>query len=426
MHGAGLLAENGIDAFPVGLGIFLFPCFHGVGADQKVVIHGVEDAAALGVHGVAGHLLDGGDGVHISPGFFIQNGIGAAAGMDGEKAVACHGGDILGEYTGRIDDQRRIEGAAVGGDAVNVAVLQLHAQHRGIEGDPGAVLHGIFGIGDGEPVGADAAGGRIGDGKGKVQVGLPAGKLLPGDQLGIADAVPVFADAAVHGDHRLEGGFFEADILPHPVKRHAQLPADRFHMFIAPADVVMLERPRGKVDAGMHLAVIAAAGLQCKVGFLFHQQDIQIPLGKLPRDGRPGNAPADDEDIGVLPLQGAIPQRGTAHGLLPYLIAADIIDHVDTAVLCGRHGAGLDDLRPCDQMTGQQDAVLIKPCRDRPAEVFFQPPVQLCDVHFAAPPVIVGQVADSNLMIPPGSGNVNIPQRILDGQTGHFMVSFCQ
>ena len=41
----------------------------------------VEDAAALGVHGVAGHILDGGDGVHISPGFFIQNGIGAAAGI---------------------------------------------------------------------------------------------------------------------------------------------------------------------------------------------------------------------------------------------------------------------------------------------------------------------------------------------------------
>ena len=99
----------------------------------------------------------------------------------GEEAVPRHGGDLLREDTGGIDDQRGINGAAVGGNAMYFAILYLHAQHGGIQRDLGTVLHGVFGIGDGKPIGTDTAGGRIGNGEGKTEIGLPAAQLLPGD-----------------------------------------------------------------------------------------------------------------------------------------------------------------------------------------------------------------------------------------------------
>lgn len=87
----------------------------------------MQNAAAFGVVSVPGNIHDRGDGVHIGPGLFIQDGIGATAGMNGEEAVPRHGGDLLREDAGGIDDQRGINGAAVGGDAMYFAILYLHA-----------------------------------------------------------------------------------------------------------------------------------------------------------------------------------------------------------------------------------------------------------------------------------------------------------
>ena len=395
VHGALLLLEHMVDAFPVGFGVLFFPSFYGIGANQQVIVDGVQYAAAFGVVSVPGNIHDGGDGVHIGPGLFIQDGIGAAAGMDGEEAVPRHGGDLLREDAGGIDDQRGINGAAVGGDAMYFAILYLHAQHDGIQRDLGTVLHGVFGIGDGKPIGTDTAGGRIGDGEGKTEIGLPVAQLLPGDELGIGDAIPIFTDAAIEGNEGLKPGFFEADILPHPLKGNIKFPAELIVHGISSADIVVLERAAGKIDAGVDLAVIAAGSLQCQIGFLFHQQDIQLPFGKLPGDGGPGNAPADDEDIRLSAFQLGIPQSGDADGLLPCLIAADIIDHMGGTVFFGCQRTGLYHFLPSGQSTAEDNISLRKCGCYRRAKAFFQPPVYPADVHFPAPPVLVGQAADS-------------------------------
>ena len=238
------------------------------------------------------------------------------------------------------------------------AILYLHAQHGGIQRDLGTVLHGVFGIGDGKPIGTDTAGGRIGDGEGKTEIGLPAAQLLPGDELGIGDTIPLFTDEAVEGNEGLKPGLFETDILPHPLKGNIKFPAELIVHGISSADIVVLERAAGKIDAGVDLAVIAAGSLQCQIGFLFHQQDIQLPFGKLTGDGGPGNAPADNKDIRLSAFQGGIPQSGDADGLLPCLIAADIIDHMGGTVFFGRQGTGFHRFCPGGQMPRKHDAAI--------------------------------------------------------------------
>ena len=117
--------------------------------------------------------------------------------------VFCHGGNLFGKDTGGINNQCGIKGAAIGGYAVYFSFLYFHAQYGCIQRDTRTILHSIFGIGNGEPIGADAAGGRIGNGERKVKVWLPAAQFLAGNQFGIRNAIAVFADAAIGRNQRL-------------------------------------------------------------------------------------------------------------------------------------------------------------------------------------------------------------------------------
>ena len=244
-----------------------------------------------------------------------------------------------------------------GGD---LSVRDVHAQHGRVERDARAVLHGVFRVGDRQPVGADAAGVWIRDGKAGlgIEVRLAAQQLLAGDELGVGDAVVILAPHAVAPHGRTQPAVLEADILPHPLKGNIKFPAELIVHGISSADIVVLERAAGKIDAGVDLAVIATGSLQCQIGFLFHQQDIQLPFGKLPGDGGPGNAPADDEDIRLSAFQRGIPQSGDADGLLPCLIAADLIDHMGGTVFFGCQGTGFHRFRPGGQMPRKHDAVI--------------------------------------------------------------------
>ena len=99
--------------------------------------------------------------MQIGADFFIQNGVGAPPGVNGEKAISCHGGNLLGKDARSIDDQRGIYRSPVGGHAGDAAVFDLHTQHRRIQKHPDAVLDGVFRIGNGQAVGTDAAGGGV-------------------------------------------------------------------------------------------------------------------------------------------------------------------------------------------------------------------------------------------------------------------------
>ena len=189
----------------------------------------------------------------------VEDAVRAAAGVDGEEAVIGHARHVLGEHAGRVDDERGVQRAAVGVHGGDAAIRDVHAQHGRVERDARAVLHGVFRVGDRQPVGADAAGVRIGDGKAGlfIEVRLAAQQLPAGDELGVGDAVVILAPHAVAPHGRTQPAVLEADILPHAVKRHVELFTDLIVHGVAAADILMLDAAAPEVDARVHLTVVA-------------------------------------------------------------------------------------------------------------------------------------------------------------------------
>ena len=125
-------------------------------------MHGVQNAAALRVRfGDELQSLDRGDGLHERAGLAVEDRIRAATRVDGEEPVARHARDLLAEHARSVDDERRAKRAAVGMYGGDPAVLHVHAGHGGVERDVRAVGHGVFRVGNREPVGAHAAGVRV-------------------------------------------------------------------------------------------------------------------------------------------------------------------------------------------------------------------------------------------------------------------------
>ena len=183
-----------------------------------------------------------------------------------------------------------------GGD---LSVRDVHAQRGGVERDARAVLHGVFRVGDRQPVGTDAAGVRIRDGKAGlfVEVRLAAQQLPAGDELGVGDAVVIFAPHAVAPHGGTQPAVLEADILPHAVKRHVELLADLIVHGVAAADVFVLDAAAPEVDARVHLAVVAPRGAEREVTFLIHDENVELLARKLARDRHARDAAADDEHV---------------------------------------------------------------------------------------------------------------------------------
>lgn len=67
--------------------------------------------------------------------------------------------------------------------------------------------------------------------------------------------------------------------------------------------VFVLERALGKVNARMHLAVIAAGRAEREIGFLLDKQNIELVSRKLARHRAAGYAAADDENIRPISLK---------------------------------------------------------------------------------------------------------------------------
>ncbi len=297
--------------------------------------------------------------------------------MDGVEPVPGHGRHLFRENPGGVDDQARIHPAPVGFRREDFPVLNFHFQHRRVQGHLHPVLHGVFSVGDGQPVGADTAGGRIGNGEleARGEFRLPPVELPGGDDLRVRDSVPVFAQQAVERRKGPEPAILKAYILPHPAEGNVQLLADLVIHGIALSDIGVLFRALFQIDAGMDLAVVAAAGLEGQVRLLLHKKNVQLPLAELPGDRGAGNAAANDEHIGPAALQGIIRHLGQAHFLRLRLSADKVVDHMDFAVPLRRQAAGLHHLCPGVHIP-REDHRAIPKRRGHPAgKPLFQPMV---------------------------------------------------
>ena len=380
-HGPLLLGKHVGDALGVGLGVFLFPGLHRVRARQQVVVDSVQDASPFGT--APGRLHDGGDGGKRGPRLLIQNGVGAPPWVDGVETVPRHPGHLLSEDPCRVDDQGRIYRAPVGGDGFDLPVLHLHGQNRRVQRHFRPVLHRVFPVGDGQAVGADTAGGGVGHREFEVpaQSWLPPSQLRTGNDPGIGDAVVISAPQAVQGDEGSQPALVKAHVLPHPAEGYVQLPAHLIVHGVPPADIAVLQGALSQIHAGVDLAVIAPGGMEGQVRLLIHQQNVQLPLGQLPGNGRAGNAAADDERVRPGALQHAVPQVGQAHGLSFGLRACDVVDHMNPAVLHRRQLAGLHHIRPAVQLPGQHNAAIPQLRPHRSAKTGGQLFVYLSHIH---------------------------------------------
>ncbi len=114
----------------------------------------------------------------------------------------------------------------------------------------------------------------------------------------------------------------------------------------------------GKVDPRVNLPIISARGLQRQIGFLLYQNNVQLPFGKLAGNGGAGDAAADDQYIGSLPLQSTVADFRKPLLLRLHFITQDIVDHMGRAVFLGSKPASLHDLRPSGKVPRQHDAPL--------------------------------------------------------------------
>ena len=385
------------DALGIRRRVLFFVRLHGVGADEQVIVHGVQDAAALRVRlGDGVGALDGRDRVHERTGLAVEDAVRAAAGVDGEEAVACHARHFLGEHAGCIDDERGVQRAAVGVYGGDLSIRDVHAQHGGVERDARAVLHGVFRVGDRQPVGADAAGVRVGDGEAGlfVEVRLAAQQLPAGDEAGVRDAVVVFAPHTVAPHGRAQPAMLEADILPHTGKRHVELPADLIEHGVAAPDVPVLDAAAAEVDARMHLAVVAPGGAEREVTLLVDDQDVELLARKLARDRHARDAAADDEHVGRLPVERVVAQRGHAHGRILAAGKRDVVDDMARGILRCSHLAGAHNVVPAVKRAAQDDAVVLQRRCDAAAEGFVQFSVQNGDPHNRGASQTVSRSAD--------------------------------
>ena len=392
-----LLGEYVRDALGIRRRVLFFIRLHRVGPDEQVVVHGVQDAAALRVRlGDGVGALDGRDRVHEGTGLAVEDAVRAAAGVNGEEAVACHARHFLGEHAGRIDDERGVQRAAVGVHGGDLSVRDVHAQHGGVERDARAVLHGVFCVGDRQPVGADAAGVRVGDGEAGlfVEVRLAPEQLPAGDEAGVRDAVVVFAPHTVAPHGGAQPAVLEADVLPHAGKRHVELLADLIEHGVAAPDVFVLDAAAAEVDARMHLAVVAPGGAEREVTLLVDDQDVKLLARKLTRDRHARDAAADDEHVGRLPVERVVAQRGHAHGCILAACKRDVVDDMARGILRCSHLAGAHNVVPAVKRAAQDDAVVLQRRRDLAAEGFVQFSVQNGDPHNRGASQTVSRSAD--------------------------------
>ena len=76
--------------------------------------------------------------------FLVQNNIDTLSRVNGKRSVARHIGNDVGVSARRVYDKSRINRAAVGLDAFDFAVFDLHSEHRGIQTNVHAVFRRVF------------------------------------------------------------------------------------------------------------------------------------------------------------------------------------------------------------------------------------------------------------------------------------------
>ena len=271
-----------------------------------------------------------------------------------------HLGDIVGEDTGGIDHDGRVDGPPVGVDRSDGPTIGVHGEDRRVEAQFDAVLRRVFRVGDRQVVRRDDAGGGVVHREREVRVHgrvVPQELLLPHD-LHVGDAVMVLAPEREQRDRRSQITLREAGVLADAPERDVQVGADSVIHMVAFEHILLLEAPFAEVDARVDFPVVAAGGLQGKVGFFFHEQDVEVPLREFPGDGRPGDAAADDEHVDVFPVESVIADGRDTHrnGLRPF--QRDIVHDVDTPFVFGnRHVAGFQDVFPCRETPGDTDGV---------------------------------------------------------------------
>ena len=280
-----------------------------------------------------------------------------------------------------------------GGD---LSVRDVHAQHGGVERDARTVLHGVFRVGDRQPVGADAAGVRVGDGEAGlfIEVRLAPEQFPAGDEAGVRDAVVVFAPHAVAPHGGAQPAVLEADVLPHAGKRHVELLADLVEHGVAAPDVFVLDAAAAEVDARMHLAVVAPGGAEREVTLLVDDQDVELLARKFARDRHARDAAADDEHVGRLPVERVVAQRGHAHGRVLSACERDVVDDMARGILRCSHLAGAHNVVPAVKRAAQDDAVVLRRRCDAAAEGFAQFSVQNGDPHNRGASQMVSRSAD--------------------------------
>ena len=101
----------------------------------------------------------------------------------------------------------------------------------------------------------------------------------------------------------------------------------------------MLQRAFGKVNAGVHLAVIAPRSLHCKVAFFINEQDIELVFGQLSGNARARDTAADYHNIGLCAVQRLISYFGQAHFGNGRARKADIVDNMKPVLFVGSRRA---------------------------------------------------------------------------------------
>ena len=157
-HSDSLLCEHARYALGIGGGVLALGRFDGVGAYEQVIVHRVQNAAALCVRldGALRHD-DGGDSMKACAGLFVKNRVCAAARMNAEESVLRHLRNNVGVDSGAVYHLARIDRSAVCVHGFYRPVRNVHACNGGVERNSRAVLHRVFGIGNDKIIRAYAA-----------------------------------------------------------------------------------------------------------------------------------------------------------------------------------------------------------------------------------------------------------------------------
>ena len=66
-------------------------------------------------------------------GFVVEDRIGAFARVDRIEAILRHAGDVFRKHACRVDDDLRVDHAAVGDHARDATVFEFHIKHKSVQ-----------------------------------------------------------------------------------------------------------------------------------------------------------------------------------------------------------------------------------------------------------------------------------------------------